>query len=40
MSGCAYGKYCISKMTKAKRLNDSTTHFFHAVLACIFDQSL
>jgi hypothetical protein len=29
-----------SKMTKAKRLNDSTAHFLYAVVACIFDQRL
>jgi len=40
MSACAYGKHCISKMTKAKRLNDSTAHFLYAVVACIFDQRL
>ena len=40
MSGCARSKHCISKTTKAKRLNESTAHFLYAVLACVFDQRL
>jgi len=40
MLKCAYGKHCISKMTKEKRLNNSTAQFLYAVLACIFDQIL
>jgi hypothetical protein len=40
MSGCAYRKQCISKMAKAKSLNDSTAPFLYAVVACMFDQRL